>query len=519
MAVSIPVLTCYLLLTWLLCRAFVFWFSETSTPTTSGKLIEPPAFRSRIPFIGHILGIISKGSNLYISALCASQCTSISTLRLPGQDMHFIHPLDAPSVKQFTSMRFLSLMTVFRVAIGSCMGLVPASEKLLSDPDTGAFKKHLSKLFNEELRALQNLKKNAAQLELKAGEYWDKTIRNGDPVEVDLGNWLFDMLSYTMGAVFWGEEGPFEDAYFRGQLMVLIQNLEAFQNPITFLIPKKYFAAREFVRETLDKAAKRETYGSDAEEPTLFKRLTFIYESLDCPKEGYTDCHLVAIVGLMSNVINIITWAICHIVADPELTAGLLSELDAVVDHTQSVKSLDIDRVRSSCPLLVSTWYELLRVYGDSPVARYVYEDSVFDARYQIKKGAIIMTPIHLHNFALDTWGEDVEVFRPSRFLKDNGEVDYDLIKHLNVFGLPGMHQCPGRYLGLNITLSLVAKALLSFEMVPANGDVVRKGVVPGRKDTMLGLPAIARDPKVIVRRRPGVDAVRVSFDNVRPGW
>lgn len=438
--------------------------------------------------------------------------------------MHFIHPLDAPSIKQFTVMRHLSLMTVFRVAVGPCMGLLPASRQLLSDPDSGAFKKALSKMFNEELRSLKSLRKNAAQLELKAGEHWDKTIKGRDPVIVGLGSWLFDLLSYSMGAVFWGEEGPFEDTLFREHLRVFIQNLETFRNPFSFLVPTELFSAREYVRNKLDEAAEDDAYGGNIHEPTLFKRLSVLYESLELPQEGFTDCHLVAIVGLMSNVINIITWAICHIVADSELMESLISELNAVVDdvhQNQDTKNLviDIDRVRSSCPLLLATWYELLRVYGDSPVARYVYEDSIFKVKYQIKKGAIIMTPIHLHNFDVDIWGADVEEFRPTRFLKENGEVDENLVKHLNVFGLPGMHQCPGRYLGLNITLSLVAKVLLSFEMAPRDGDALGKGVVPKRKETMLGLPAMGHDPDIIVRRRESVGLVRVRFENVRPGW
>jgi hypothetical protein len=32
-------------------------------------------------------------------------------------DMHLIHPLDSDSIKQFTGMRHLSLMSVFHVAV------------------------------------------------------------------------------------------------------------------------------------------------------------------------------------------------------------------------------------------------------------------------------------------------------------------------------------------------------------------------------------------------------------------
>jgi len=41
---------------------------------------------------------------------------------------------------------------------------------------------------------------------------------------------------------------------------------------------------------------------------------------------------------------------------------------------------------------------------------------------------------------------------------------------------------------------------------------------VPGRKETMLGMPAMDGDPEVLVRRE-GVGEVRVGFEDVRPGW
>lgn len=132
--------------------------------------------------------------------------------------MHLIHPLDAPSIKHFVGMGQLSLMAVFRVAVGPAMGLVPSSEKSLTDPDSGAFKRGLSKLFNSELRGLASLRKRAAQLEHKADGYWNESIRGRGSVDLELGAWLFDVLSRSMGSVFWGEDGPFENPDFRKHL-------------------------------------------------------------------------------------------------------------------------------------------------------------------------------------------------------------------------------------------------------------------------------------------------------------
>lgn len=154
----------------------------------------------------------------------------------------------------------------------------------------------------------------------------------------------------------------------------------------------------------------------------------------------------------------------------------LLAQLYEVVDDSSSPSLiLHLDRIRDSCPLLVATWHELLRIYGDPPVARGVSEYTLFDGRYQLEQGSMIMTLIHLHNFDRGIWGEDVNEFRPRRFLQENGQVAKDLVKHLNVFGLPGMHQCPGRHLGYTMTLSILAKALLSFDIIPAPGDALEK--------------------------------------------
>jgi hypothetical protein len=110
-------------------------------------------------------------------------------------------------------------MTVFRVAVGPSMGLVSASEKCLTDPDTGDFKRGLSKLFNGELRKLDNLRKYARQMDATIDGYWDETApKPGSTTEVGLGSWTFDFLSHSMGDVFWGEEGPFKEKEFRDNL-------------------------------------------------------------------------------------------------------------------------------------------------------------------------------------------------------------------------------------------------------------------------------------------------------------
>lgn len=233
---SLQTLFLALLFAWLLYAAIS---RRLSSKTKEAAYSTPPIFPSWIPFASHVYGIATKGSNPYLSSLwyvptfpsvkksllftqclhSSTQNSPIKTLKLPGMDMHLVHPLDSASMKQFTSMRHLSLMTVFRVAVGPSMGLLPASEKVLTDPDTGDFKRGLSKLFNGELRKLDNLRKYAGQMDAIIDRYWDEAApKHGSVTEVCLGSWTFDFLSRSMGGVFWGEEGPFEEKEFRDNL-------------------------------------------------------------------------------------------------------------------------------------------------------------------------------------------------------------------------------------------------------------------------------------------------------------
>ncbi|KAJ4339493.1 hypothetical protein N0V87_003191 [Didymella glomerata] len=391
------------------------------------------------------------------------------------------------------------------------MALLPASERFLTDTDNGMAKRELSKLFNEQLRSLKNLRDFSAQLQCHVDEHWSENLPPGDSArQIGLSSWVFDMLAYSMGTVFWGRKGPFGELFFRERLRVFIQNLEALRNPIFFLIPGNFRSARDYVRRTLEQAAADGAYGDESQIPTLFQRLALLYEAHGVATDGFTDCHLVAIVGLLSNVINIMAWAVCHITADKDLKATILAELEAAVDASTTIGAkekeadlrLDVDKVRGTCPLLLATWYELLRVYGDSPVARYVDKDSAFDAEYRVKRGSIIMTPMHLRNFNEAIWGPNADVFRPSRFLhKQSGYVDSGLVKHLEVFGLPGMHQCPGRYLAMNMFLALVAKH-------SSNGSVILLKVQPMM--SQLGVCLRAEDEEAL-RHLESLDAC--------PGW
>ncbi|KAG6013688.1 hypothetical protein E4U43_007150 [Claviceps pusilla] len=149
--------------------------------------------------------------------------------------------------------------------------------------------------------------------------------------------------------------------------------------------------------------------------------------------------YLSVMVGLISNIINLISWAICHIIANPGLETSPREELE-------EASSGDSNRDSRGA---LGPWHGL-----DVPTVRRLNKDGLFGEDIELKKGSVIVSPIHPSDiFDATIWGGDAHVFRPGRFIHTRGSrrINRELAKHLPVFGLPGMHQCPGRYLGLTM--------------------------------------------------------------------
>ncbi|KAG5934996.1 hypothetical protein E4U53_000554 [Claviceps sorghi] len=64
-----------------------------------------------------------------------------------------------------------------------------------------------------------------------------------------------------------------------------------------------------------------------------------------------------------------------------------------------------------------------------------------------------------------------------------------ELFKHLTVFGLSGIRQCPERYRGLTTSLTVLADIMVELEVNPKHhADFLKRVLTPG-------LSALVRDP------------------------
>lgn len=166
-------------------------------------------------------------------------------------------------------------------------------------------------------------------------------------------------------------------------------------------------------------------------------------------------------------------WGIWQILADPEVFADCVRETAALVDADKDGNhTIDLSRVRSACPILVSTWQEILRFHGLSVQARAVQEDTMLDNQYLLKKGALVMMPTKVLHSDEETWGPTVRQFNHKRFLKtEKPRGDEKRVPLAGFRGFGGGHIiCPGRHFATGEILSFIVLLLVRFDIQTVAG-------------------------------------------------
>ena len=207
------------------------------------------------------------------------------------------------------------------------------------------------------------------------------------------------------------------------------------------------------------------------------------------------------LVGILANTIPSIFYMLVHVYSDPNLTADIRTELSNAgfmgtpEEIAQNPRLLKISEL---CPLLHSTWQELLRVHALGASSRYLLDDVTLDNQYLLKKGNVLQMPMAvMHNDAA-AWGSDVKEFQPRRFFKRQSSTEKGF-KHSLASYRPfggGASLCPGRHFVTLETLTLVACLLSRFDIEPVQGP----WVIPEQKQESMATNVFPPERDVRVR-------------------
>lgn len=203
------------------------------------------------------------------------------------------------------------------------------------------------------------------------------------------------------------------------------------------------------------------------------------------PLEDIARFEVVNLIGTLASTIRTVTWMLYHIYSEPEVLNDCRKEIPKVITVLQIaggnkvLRSLDITALKSNCPILGSTFQEVLRLHAIGTSVRQVMQDTLLENRYLLKKDNMILMPGVVVHSDPHLWGPTVNEFNHRRFLKTSPPMNgtrsnkkQPQQQHhkppnpstFRAFG-GGTTLCPGRHFATTITMAVATMFAMRYDM------------------------------------------------------
>ncbi|KAJ4356540.1 uncharacterized protein N0V89_004574 [Didymosphaeria variabile] len=322
---------------------------------------------------------------------------------------------------------------------------------------------------------------------------------------------LFDFIKReitlaTTDSVY-GDQNPFRDP-------TIVEAFWEFQEGVMGLLmgfPQSFvresFKAREFMTKRFVK------YFNDGGHEKGSALIKARYEhSIEhkIPLEDIARFETAGAIAILTNTSPACFWLVYHLYSSPGALEDCRKELGQILSATSHEKregafdktiTLDLTQVKTSCPILLSSLQEVLRLHSVGISTRLVMEDHVLDGKYLLKKGGTVMIPAPVQHQDAAIWGENVHSFDHRRFLPNEKRSNPVAFRG---FG-GGTTLCPGRHFASTEIFAFAALLILRFDMQPSGGTW--KELTTNKASLWEVTPRPDEDVLVNLVSRPGFDA------------
>ena len=311
------------------------------------------------------------------------------------------------------------------------------------------------------------------------------SVRSGHR-KVDLWEWLRMSITVSVSRGVWGPKSPYCNN------PILWEQFWTFNRSYNFL---KYNFPRIFARrgaeareKVVDAFVEYDENGGYETASRLAQDRAKVLEKTGLDRRELARMAMPQSVGQFDNSATVTFAVLSFILHDPELLKRIRSELKECVTgyDDQGRMSVDTLRIGRDCPLLLSTFHEVLRWIAVGVTIRRIEHDYPLtikedNTEYFLRKGNFIWgSGVAIHTSS--SFYEDADQFKPDRFLG----VRYPETQMPDIFRAfgGGGNICLGRHFARTIVPGAVGTLLMAFDFEPFNGKPL---CVPNRKDLMLG--------------------------------
>ncbi|GLV42629.1 Cytochrome P450 305a1 [Carabus blaptoides fortunei] len=221
---------------------------------------------------------------------------------------------------------------------------------------------------------------------------------------------------------------------------------------LRFIIPEKIGYSllvklnkemKEFFVDTIEQH--HETWQPGRRDDLIYSFITEMKTNEEENKNTFTDDQLIMMcfdlfIAGANTTSQTINYIFLNMLLRPEIQQKAAEAIKMALDPNKPLSYAD----RVKVPYIEAIILEVSRLYGITPVIgpRRVLEDTTLDG-YKLAKGTTVLISIHSVHNDKEYWG-DPEVFRPERFLDENGHIQ-SMDRVMN-FGL-GKRRCLGELL------------------------------------------------------------------------
>lgn len=281
----------------------------------------------------------------------------------------------------------------------------------------------------------------------------------------------------------------------------------------SFLFPK-LFRARELAAAAMIEYMRKDGYKTAS--GLVKKRYEHHRGLFGMSLEDVARGELGNTFAVLGNTTPCSLWVLFHVFSDKKVLDDIRQELLALVhedgrDQDGNVCcSVDLAGIRTSCPVLLSTFQETLRYRAVNPGPRVLLEDVLLEDGTLLKKNSMLMIPAPVQHTEVSNWGEDANVFDHMRFARKPGPGQKKPNRvAFRAFG-GGHVLCPGRHYATTEIMAFAALLALQFDVVPVSGEWVEP--IWKNSPVTSGFPIPDEEIEVELRPRDLNKKWRVTF-------
>lgn len=511
-----------------LCAIFLIAIHRFLSIEYDGR--EPPLIKSRIPYVGHILGMLKHGAR-YFDIVNRPYDYPIYTLPTPSVRQYIVtSPQVAAQLQR--SHKDLSFYNAILEVTRRMTGLPQSIMTKLAYNVDGHLGRNIGLMPNMHDMFANNLARGdnlqaltSAQMSTFSAAL-NELAPNGSVAELNLLRWLQELFTVANIATLYGPENPFALDHS------LVRSFWDFEAGILGLIidvlpsvtaRKAYVGRERVVRALIDYV----TRGSHKKASVVIQNRIRINMDHGFTIEEAGRSEVVLFFAILGNAVPSTFWCALDIFSRPQLLQEVRQELEkAMSDDESGTRKISLATIKSSCPLFVSCFRESLRLIGNLASIRLVMRDTMVGKQY-LKGNSLIQVAGCVVHQDPKTWGDDSRVFNPRRFFKSSGNpqatevlVDDDpeepgasQMPH----GVPGAAYrlfgggsviCPGRHFAQSEILGFVAYLIVAFEITNPDASVLSR---PAKNEDDIPLTVLKpkQDALVHITRRKGLEKAR----------